>query len=141
MNEFVITSPQGVRCKFHSRTCDAGGRLETFAFEVEELDFTASMQIFAGLLQPPPSALFDRLAFQWQGWKGVEAWTSAEGEFSITATSDRTGHVHLAFNLLKPAQSAYWTPSAFVMVDAGHLEPIARDARRFFGTDSRTAAP
>ena len=134
MSEFVIGSPQGAKCVFRSRTYDDRGRLELFAFDVEDLDFKASMQVFQGLFEPPPSAFFDRLASQWNGWVGSETWRSTEGEFSIVATSDRTGHVRFAFNFLKPSQSAYWTASAFVLVEAGQLDAIARGANAFFGS-------
>jgi len=135
MNEFVITSRQGAKCVFHSRTYEPGGRLESYTVEMEDLDFQASMQVFNAGYDLPPSALFGRLASQWTGWKGSEEWRSAEGEFAIVATCDRTGHVRFAFNFLKPAQSAYWSASAFVLVEAGQLDSIAWEAHAFFHTD------
>jgi hypothetical protein len=42
--------------------------------------------------------------------------------------------VRFAFKFLKPAQSAYWSASAFVLIEAGQLDPIAWQAHAVFDT-------
>jgi len=132
MSQFVITSQQGAKCIFHSRSYEVGVWPDSYTVELEDLDFRASARVANPGYGFPPSVLFTRLASQWAGWRGNEEWRSMEGEFAIVATCDRTGHVKIVFSFPTPAQSAYWSASAFVFVEAGQLESIARDAHAFF---------
>src|SRR5947207_8619660 len=98
MSKFIITSQQGAKCVFHSRSYEAGGWLDSYTVDLEDLDFRASVRVANLGYGFPPSVLFSRLASQWAGWTGNEEWKSMEGEFAIVATCDRTGHVKLVFN-------------------------------------------
>jgi hypothetical protein len=132
LDEFVIDSRQDARCIFHSRTHLANGWLDSYSIDLEASDFRASALIANLPHGTVPSGFFAKLACQWAGWTGKEEWRSAEGELEITATSDRTGHINLVFALVKPEQSANWSASAHLIIEAGRLEQLSWEAQRFF---------
>jgi hypothetical protein len=76
------------------------------------------------------AGLFKTLADDWRGWDGERAWSSIEGEFSITCSHDRLGHVtldaamHHDFGALEP-----WRVRGSIVVDAGQLDAIYRSVR------------
>lgn len=132
LSEFVVTSQQGAKCVFRSRSYEASGWLESYTLDLEAPDFRASVRVSNPGYGLPPSVLFERLASQWTGWKGTEEWKSMEGELVISATCDRTGHVNLLFTLPVSAQSCYWSASAHVFLEVGLLENLSREAHDFF---------
>ena len=71
------------------------------------------------------AALFQGFADDWRGWEGVRAWRSLEGELTISATSDKTGHVYLDVRLREGAP-ALWTLDAQLVLEAGMLDDLAR---------------
>ena len=74
--------------------------------------------------------LFGELAADWRGWDGQKAWRSLEGELQLTATADRAGHVTLLTRLREGAPPL-WSVELTLVVEAGQLEQIAREARAF----------
>ena len=74
--------------------------------------------------------LFRYFADNWKGWDGVKRWGSLEGELSISAHSDRLGHVYFTVELREGAP-AKWTLVADLVVDAGMLAGLATRAREF----------
>jgi len=73
---------------------------------------------------------FTGLATNWRGWSGRRSWTSLEGELTLGAESDRTGHVYLRVHLHDGAP-ARWEVEAELVLEAGQLERLASDARTF----------
>ena len=132
LSEFIITSQQGAKCVFHSRSYEINGWLESYSLDLEAPDFRASVRVANPGHGWPPSVLFERLASTWSGWKGTEEWKSIEGELVISATCDRTGHINLLFSLPVSAQSTYWSASAHVFIEAGLLESLSHEAHAFF---------
>ncbi len=78
-------------------------------------------------------AFFEAMAEKWRGWTGEMKWSSFEQEFAMTCTRDKLGHITLDiefrhdFGDLEP-----WRLNAGLVIDAGQLGAIARDARKFF---------
>ena len=130
LNEFVITSEQGVRCVFHSRSYEAG-RLDGYSVELDALDFHAATGVGNPGYGHSPAQFFARLAAQWTGWPGTESWRSMDGEMAIAATCDRTGHVTLTFMIPAPTSSGIWSASASIMTTAGQLDRLADRAAKF----------
>ena len=73
---------------------------------------------------------FESLATDWKGWKGERKWDSMEGELSLKATTDRTGHVYLSIELRDGAPPR-WETTANLVLEAGQLDRIARSGRDF----------
>src|ERR1035438_3351558 len=44
-------------------------------------------------------AFFDGLATNWKGWSGKMEWNSLEGELSLDASIDSTGHISLSVHI------------------------------------------
>ncbi|MFY3384366.1 DUF6228 family protein [Paracidovorax sp. MALMAid1276] len=71
---------------------------------------------------------FNDLAANWSGWEGEKSWGSLEGEVTITATADRTGHIKLRFSLTQPYTGFEWQVSGALELEAGSLEYLAVSA-------------
>jgi hypothetical protein len=72
---------------------------------------------------------FADLAAAWQGWSGAREWLSMAGEFRLSATMDRAGHVALVASLLQIL--GIWTATVTVSTESGQLDQLARNARAF----------
>jgi hypothetical protein len=73
---------------------------------------------------------FAGLAEHWKGWRGTRKWGSLEGELSLTAESDRTGHVRLLVRLDDGAPP-YWRTDLTLNLEVGQLEQLVAGARAF----------
>jgi len=73
---------------------------------------------------------FAGLATNWKGWKGGREWRALEGELSLKAESDRTGHVYLSVELHDGAPPR-WQLNATLVVEAGQLDRLAASGRDF----------
>jgi hypothetical protein len=73
------------------------------------------------------------LAANWRGWTGERRWASLEGDVELVASHDGLGTITLTAQLGTEAFAVHrWTASAELLLDAGGLERIAREARRLF---------
>jgi Family of unknown function (DUF6228) len=81
------------------------------------------------------SILFESLAKDWRGWEGRRGWGSIEGEFKLYAAHDGLGTVELMVTLAQrdPAAGTTWNASASLLLDAGGLGDIAREAVKLAG--------
>jgi len=70
------------------------------------------------------------LATDWRGWKGDRTWESSETELAFSASSDRTGHVHLTVRLQDRALY-HWRVQARLTLESGQLDRIASNATEF----------
>ncbi len=73
---------------------------------------------------------FGGLATDWRGWKGERGWHALEGELSLKAESDRTGHVYLSVELRDGAPPR-WQVKAALVLEAGQLDRLAASGREF----------
>jgi hypothetical protein len=74
---------------------------------------------------------FSDLAANWRGWDGKREWASIEGEMSLTATIDRTGHISLSVRIRSGPYPFDWTMSAVLLIEAGQLDQIAASVITF----------
>ncbi len=122
------------------KSADHGAVLEFFA-----VDKTGSFRArlrgegFEGIVSVSPyqklpgthiPAFFRDLALHWRGWAGKKSWGSLDREFSLSATIDSTGHIHLDVELLGgPCYD--WRLRGSLVIEAGQLDPIADQVERF----------
>ncbi len=73
---------------------------------------------------------FEDLAKNWKGFDGEKEWSSLEGEFSLVCTSDNLGHFALEATIrnIEDTRCARKT----IYIEAGQLEKIILEARKFF---------
>lgn len=80
----------------------------------------------------PPSALFDGMAHDWRGWEGKKEWSALEDELTLTATSDRLGHISLVVAMGDYCSPADWRLLATLHLEAGQLDELASAVKELF---------
>ena len=74
--------------------------------------------------------LFAELSESWRGWDGERVWSSNEGTLELTAAHDGVGHITLRV-VLRHVSAAPWEIGATLILEAGALAALAREAARF----------
>ena len=96
-------------------------------------EYSGTVRIWAYTDSHGLANLFTSMAEKWRGWTEEMKWSSIEGEFSMTCSRDKLGHITLNIELRQEfGDLEPWRLRAALVVDAGQLETIAKDARRFF---------
>jgi hypothetical protein len=75
---------------------------------------------------------FQALSDSWAGWQGPKHWAALEGEYSLTATTDLTGHVTLTVELNPHGPVPGFCATCMLALEAGQLEQLLRRAKQFF---------
>jgi hypothetical protein len=108
------------------------GGSEYYQVILKAQDLTASAKVYAF---EPHGALvqyFADLAAHWKGWDGEKKWSSLEGEFTLSCKSNGHGHVEMKVMLKSGLYEDDWSVQIMMNVDAGQLEEIASNIKRFF---------
>ena len=71
-------------------------------------------------------------AEDYRGWEGAKEWASFEEEWSVSITSDRTGHATFEVSLFESSFGGGWEVRVQVTLDVMERERLARDAEAFF---------
>ncbi len=74
---------------------------------------------------------FRDLAANRSGWFGSKEWGSVEGEVSITASSDTTGHATLSIHLISGPYCFDWDLSTALLVRLEQLDDVASQMKTF----------
>ncbi len=101
---------------------------EYFRVTIRGNNLSAFSQVYA--FDPFNNSLqkfFEELAENWKGWNGEKKWASLEGELSLVCTSDNLGHIEIEVTIYD-----VWSVQHVIYVDAGQLENIALDVKKFF---------
>ena len=106
-----------------------GADAESFLVTLQGESLHAELRV-SGYLAPDLGQFFHELAAQWRGWEGERGWSSLEGEFELSATSDRTGHTTLQFKLRPPLTGCEWRVAGALLLEAGNLESVAQEVSR-----------
>ena len=111
---------------------------EYYRVALKAKNLIASAKIYAFEPHSELAQYFSDLAVHWKGWNGEKKWNSLEREFTLSCTSDSQGHIAMEVELKSRVNEEYWSVLVEVNVDAGHLEEIASNVKRFFSiqTDS-----
>ncbi len=78
-----------------------------------------------------PTSFFEDVANNWRGWRGAKEWSSYEGDFKLSATSDGKGHVFLRVSLGAGASDDLWRAETQLLLEAGQLEAYSKDFHEF----------
>lgn len=79
-----------------------------------------------------PALLFRKVAAKWRGWDGELWWSTLEGDFKMTATSDRLGHIALLVEMKSDACPRNWELKARLDLEASALEQLYRSVSAVF---------
>jgi len=77
------------------------------------------------------ASFFEDLAANWKGWEGVKEWSSVEGDFSLSSTSDALGHIVMKVTLKSGLYEDDWCVKAVINIDAGQLDEISWKLKEF----------
>lgn len=75
-------------------------------------------------------SFFEDLAKNWKGFDGEKEWSSLEGEFNLSCTSDSLGHFALEVTIRDNMDTRYARKTIYI--ESGQLEKIALEAKGFF---------
>jgi hypothetical protein len=108
---------------------------ETFRATISSRDYTGTVKVSSYPDNQGLAKLFVSMAKEWRGWHDEKSWSSLEGEFAISCTHDRLGHITLNVTIDQEfGLTETWRLRASIAIDAGQLESISKDAARFFKT-------
>lgn len=103
---------------------DSSHLSESFAVAIQSYEVRAETRA-SSFMAPSLAAYFHDMADNWRGWEGEKRWSTLEGEFELSATADRVGHVRLAF-FLRPANTGFhWELRGALELEAGQLVGIS----------------
>ena len=104
-------------------------------FDVSLVSTPLSASVRAYDIQPQNwSAFFADLAANWKGWPGEKKMESLEGHLVVSATADSLGHISLRVKLRDVIPGVPdWRAEGTIVVEAGRLDRLAHDAKKFFG--------
>ena len=80
-----------------------------------------------------PAHFFRELVEKLPGSKEETGWGSLDGEFSLEAISDLTGHTTVRV-MIQENTGEVWRVEGYLILEAGQLETIARAVEKFFGS-------
>jgi len=75
---------------------------------------------------------FKDMARDWRGWPDAREWKSLDSDFSLSCTTDGLGHVFVRLQLYSDCSRTGWAAGADLVLEAGQLDDLARDAARLF---------
>ncbi|MDB5533892.1 MAG: hypothetical protein JWO28_2207 [Hyphomicrobiales bacterium] len=134
MNEFLVTSERQTKLRFHSRRYQRDGWLASYLVTLEGNDFSATTLVGNSEMGVSPARLFDEMVSEWTGWKGEKGWGALDGEMSMGATTDSLGHISLKVILDPKDGPPEWYARLTLVLESGHLEQLAAEARAFFSS-------
>jgi hypothetical protein len=109
------------------------GNIEYFNVKLSSPIYFGKKQVYLydgpkGLIE-----LFDKMAKNCTGWKKEIIWGSIENDLSITAISDKLGHITLKIELQQVnIDEDNWVLKGQILIESGQLEQIANDIKLFF---------
>ena len=131
-----ITNGDEIMIEFHSPEIDSTGWVEYYSLSLSGVDMTSSIRVCNPPYGESPSDFFSMLANNWKGWVGEKNWASLEGEYSLSASVDRTGHITLITKVFSGSHVPFWSSEVALTIEAGLLESIANGFKDFLHTNS-----
>ncbi|AXB31532.1 MULTISPECIES: DUF6228 family protein [Vibrio] len=120
-----IISDNQLIIEFHRPEFNLDGWMEHYTLSLSGRGMTSSVRVVNQPYGDGPSDFFKQLAEEWQGWDGEKVWSSLEGEYSMSAKSDLTGHVYLNFQIYSNLTEPYWSVQVVIILETGQLDSIA----------------
>jgi hypothetical protein len=107
---------------------DGSADSETFVVSVRGYQLGAEIKV-SSVMAPNLADYFLDLSEHWRGWKGEKKWATLEGEFSLIATADSTGHTTLNYCMRSPYTGFHWELRGALELDVGQLESLAKNVQ------------
>lgn len=113
-----------------SLTIAFDGTEEFWTVELSGPGMTARRRVVAYRPHGGFDCTFQEMAAASRGWEGDKVWRSLEGELRLVCTRDGLGHIKIAVELRTDWKSD-WRAERVLVVEAGQLDRLARDAVEF----------
>ncbi|WP_226705217.1 DUF6228 family protein [Microbulbifer elongatus] len=126
-----IVSQSGLSVELHSPELDSEGWVTHFCVSLKGEGLEAHLRVYNAPYGENIADFFSALAKDWRGWEGDKEWGSLEGECALWACTDSTGHVTLNIELQSSLCEPFWRTRIALIIEAGQLGEIARQAKRF----------
>ena len=130
--EFELKSECGYEITFHSKKYDENGWLSYYSVTLTAPTMSATIQVDNAPYSASPVDLFEKIANEWQGWKGEKTWHSLDGEFDLRATSDLTGHITLVASVYAGSFPPCSKMVSELEIESGQLDKYIKHAEEFF---------
>jgi Family of unknown function (DUF6228) len=128
MSKVTIASANtGTKLEF----LDVGNEYFTVEFSSPSLSAFHRVWMYAGDGERLAS-LFEEMAENWKGWEGVKIWDAIEGDFSLSCTGDKLGHITIKVKLVGRNPPQLWSVEFDMEIEAGQLETIAKETKLLF---------
>lgn len=130
--KFQIKTDRGYEVVFDARSFDSKDWLASYFVSLHSPNMKGTVRVDNPPYGISPLEFFSSIASDWKGWSGEKSWGSIEGEFDLTAESDRTGHIIIRARIFEghsPPSSQLETTLIF---EAGQCENMAIEAAKFF---------
>jgi hypothetical protein len=132
VEELTIRNRGGLELAFHSRQFRKDGWLESYDVTLKARDFLATTRVDNGPYGTYPPDFFRTLSDNWTGWAGTKTWGALEGEYSLCAEIDSTGHVALTVEVNPHRPAPGFTAILMLVLEAGQLEELTNQLHQFF---------
>lgn len=101
--------------------------------ELKGHDLSISTDVWATTDLKGMNVFFQELSSYRNPWQGTRMWAALEGEFEISATCTKLGHVIFFVKFAgQLGDTEEWKAQVRLETELGQLEKFARDANAFF---------
>ena len=115
------------------------GELYSFHARLALPGLRADAQVHLGPpVERPLPDYFEELAEHWRGWEGQKEWEAYEGGLALRCTHDGLGNIAMTVELREYYGDLHhfsWVVRGDVPLDAGQVDGVAADLRRFMRVD------
>ena len=130
MDELAIGREQDGQLILDEPLFNKEGWLEQYRLRLVSDDLNAVTKVDNAPYGEMLPEFFAVLSKNWKGWEGEKSWRALEDEYRIEATTSKAGHVTLKVTV--NLHQYQWRAIAEIMVEAGQLENIENNVKRFF---------
>ena len=130
--KFQIKTDRGYEVVFDGRSFDSKDWLASYSVTLHSPNMKGTVRVDNSPYGISPLEFFSSIASDWKGWSGEKSWGSLEGEFDLSAESDRTGHISIRARIFEGHSSPCSRLETTLIVEAGQCENLAKEATNFF---------
>ncbi|USD64111.1 DUF6228 family protein [Vibrio sp. SCSIO 43136] len=131
-----ITSENGIMAEFHSPELDSSGWLGHYSLSLSGVAMSSTIRVTNPPYGESPLDYFSMLARNWKGWVGEKNWVALEGEYSLSAKADTTGHITLRIKIWSGSCEPFWSSEVALIIEAGQLKAIEDGFKSFLHPNS-----
>ena len=130
--KFELKTDRGYELVFDARSFDSKEWLDSYSISLSSPNMKGAVRVYNHPYGTSPHEFFNSIARDWKGWSGEKSWGSLDGEFDLTAESDRTGHISIRARIFEGHNPPSAQLETRLILEAGQCENVAKEATKFF---------